>query len=186
MTGCYYSRYLDPLDKLHSADEIPRAMMIKHNYRQLSNRICLGSGSVIVQISQFSQRMAEAQHGKCTSISSIPFYCRKYKMCLRLSFLGEDIGRGTHFSLFFVIMKGDFDNSLKWPFTSKVTFKLINQRGGRDIIDTFQPDPMSSSFQKPKLDMNTASGCPRFAYHTELINSGFIVENRVFISIDCH
>ena len=30
-------------------------------------------------------------------------------------------------SLFFVVMKGEFDNTLQWPFTHKVTFKLINQ-----------------------------------------------------------
>ena len=65
-------------------------------------------------------------------------------------------------------MRGEFDNILQWPFTHKVTFKLINQAGGRDIVDTFQPDPMSSFFRKPKSEMNIPSGCPRFVSHTEL------------------
>ncbi len=140
-------------------------------------------GTMIWKIPQFSQRMADAQSGKYTSIFSLPFFSGRYgyKMCLRLYILGDGIGKNTHMSLFFVIMKGEFDNILKWPFTSKVTFKLINQKGNRDIIDTFQPDPMSSSFQKPKSDMNIASGCPRFVSHTELKNQGFIVEDTVFI-----
>ena len=140
-------------------------------------------GSMIWKIPQFSQRRADAQSGKYTSIFSLPFYSGRYgyKMCLRLYIMGDGIGKGTHLSLFFVVMRGEFDNILQWPFTHKVTFKLINQAGGRDIVDTFQPDPMSSSFRKPKSDMNIASGCPRFVSHTELERGGFIVDDTVFI-----
>ena len=140
-------------------------------------------GSMIWKIPQFSQRRADAQNGKYTSIFSLPFYSGRYgyKMCLRLYIMGDGIGKGTHLSLFFVVMRGEFDNILQWPFTHKVTFKLINQAGGRDIVDTFQPDPMSSSFRKPKSDMNIASGCPRFVSHTELEKDGFIVDDTVFI-----
>ncbi len=146
-------------------------------------------GQMIWKIPQFSQRMADAQSGKYTSIFSLPFHTERYgyKMCLRLYILGDGIGKNTHMSLFFVIMKGEFDNILSWPFTNKVTFKLINQTGGRDIIDSFKPDPMSSSFRKPKSDMNIASGCPRFVSHTELKSGSFIVEDTLFIkcTVDC-
>ena len=140
-------------------------------------------GSMIWKIPQFSQRKADAQNGKYTSIFSLPFYTGRYgyKMCLRLYIMGDGIGKGTHLSLFFVVMRGEFDNILQWPFTHKVTFKLINQAGGRDIVDTFQPDPMSSSFRKPKSDMNIASGCPRFVSHTELERGGFIVDDTIFV-----
>ena len=140
-------------------------------------------GSLMWNIPQFSQRRADAQNGKYTSIFSLPFYSGRYgyKMCLRLYIMGDGIGKGTHLSLFFVVMRGEFDNILQWPFTHKVTFKLINQAGGQDIVDTFQPDPMSSSFRKPKSDMNIASGCPRFVSHTELERGGFIVDDTVFI-----
>ena len=128
------------------------------------------NGSMIWKIPQFSQRKADAQNGKYTSIFSLPFYSGRYgyKMCLRLYIMGDGIGKGTHLSLFFVVMRGEFDNILQWPFTHKVTFKLINQAGGRDIVDTFQPDPMSTSFRKPKSDMNIASGCPRSVSYTHL------------------
>ena len=142
-------------------------------------------GTMVWKIPQFSQRMEDARTGKYTSIFSLPFYSSHYgyKMCLRLYILGDGIGKGTHMSLFFVVMKGEFDNILQWPFTQKVTFKLINQCGGRDIIDIFQPDPLSSSFQKPKSDMNVASGSPRFVSLNELMQGGFIVEDTVFIKV---
>jgi hypothetical protein len=161
-------------------DRLSRSLIENSNY----------DGTMIWKIPQFSQRKADAENGKYTSIFSLPFYTGRYgyKMCLHLYIMGDGIGKGTHLSLFFVVMRGEFDNILQWPFTHKVTFKLINQAGTRDIVDTFQPDPMSSSFRKPKSesDMNIASGCPRFVSHTELERGGFLVDDMIFIkcSID--
>ena len=140
-------------------------------------------GTMIWKIPQFSQRKADAENGRSTSLFSLPFYSGRYgyKMCLCLYIMGDGIGKGTHLSLFFVVMRGEFDNILQWPFTHKVTFKLINQAGGRDIVDTFQPDPMSNSFRKPISDTNISSGCPRFVSHTELERSGLVVEDTIFI-----
>ena len=140
-------------------------------------------GSMVWKIPQFSQRMDDATTGKYTSIFSLPFHSSRYgyKMCLHLYILGDGIGKGTHMSLFFVVMKGEFDNILHWPFTHKVTFKLINQCGGRDAVDVLQPDPLSPSFQKPKSDMNIASGCPRFVSMNELMQGGFVLGDTIFI-----
>ncbi len=169
--------------------KLEKAMRSKHaEFEDRDFRLSLiensnHDGNMIWKIPQFSQRMADAQTGRYTSIFSLPFYTGRYgyKMCLRLYILGDGIGKNTHMSLFFVVMKGEFDNILQWPFTHKVTFKLINQTGGKDIVDTFQPDPMSSSFRKPKSDMNIASGSLRFVSHSELKNGGFILEDTVFV-----
>lgn len=65
-------------------------------------------------------------------------------------------------SLFFVVMKGDYDALLPWPFRNKVTFMLLDQNNREHIIDAFRPDLTSASFQRPVNDMNIASGCPMF------------------------
>ena len=44
-----------------------------------------------------------------------------------------------------------------------VTLALINQDKQRDIVQSFRPEPSSSSFQRPRKEMNVASGCPMFA-----------------------
>lgn len=51
------------------------------------------------------------------------FYTNKYgyKMCLRIYLNGDGTGRGTHLSLFFVVMRGHSDALLKWPFNQKVS-----------------------------------------------------------------
>lgn len=55
------------------------------------------------------------------------FYTSKYgyKMCLRIYLNGDGTGRGTHLSLFFVVMRGHSDALLKWPFNQKVKLLLI-------------------------------------------------------------
>ena len=143
---------------------------------------------MIWKIPQFAQRMVDAQSGKYTSIFSLPFYTSRYgyKLCLRLYILGDGIGKGTHMSLFFVVMRGEFDTILQWPFTYKVTFCLLNHNGGKDIVDSFLPDPMSSSFKKPKTDMNVASGCPRFVSISDVKSGGFVADDSIFIKAKVH
>ena len=80
------------------------------------------NGMSLWKMPQFSQRMEDARSGKYTSIFSLPFYSSRYgyKMCLRLYILGDGIGKSTHMSLFFVVMKGEFDAILQWPFTQGI------------------------------------------------------------------
>ena len=50
------------------------------------------------------------------------FYTAKYgyKLCLRLYLNGDGTGKRTHLSLFIVIMRGEYDALLPWPFRNKV------------------------------------------------------------------
>ena len=151
----------------------------EHDFRLSLIESSNHDGTMVWKIPQFSQRKADAENGKYTSLFSPPFYAGRYgyKMCLRLSIMGDGTGKGTHLSLFIVVMRGEFDNVLQWPFTHKVTFKLINQAGGRHIVNAFQPDPMSPSFKKPKSDMNVASGYPQFVSLVELERGGFVLDD---------
>ncbi|CAF5046117.1 unnamed protein product [Rotaria sp. Silwood1] len=60
-------------------------------------------------------------------------------------------------------MRGDYDAILPFPFSYKVTFCLFNHTPQqRHIIDSFRPNTKSNSFQRPRSDMNIASGIPKF------------------------
>lgn len=80
-------------------------------------------------------------------------------------------------------MRGNYDALLTWPFRQKVTFKLIDQNGDQHIVDSFRPDPNSSSFQRPRSNMNIASGCPLFVPKSALQRGGYIRDDTVFIKI---
>jgi hypothetical protein len=107
----------------------------------------------------------DAQSERQTSIYSPPFYSSPtgYKMRARLYLHGDGNARRTHMSLFFVLMRGPNDAILKFPFNYKVTFCLYDQTPQlRHIIDSFRPDIKSNSFQRPRSEMNIASGIPKF------------------------
>uniref|UniRef100_H9GCC0 TNF receptor-associated factor n=1 Tax=Anolis carolinensis TaxID=28377 RepID=H9GCC0_ANOCA len=73
-------------------------------------------------ISDFTKKRQEAVAGRSPAIFSPAFYTGKYgyKMCLRIYLNGDGTGRGTHLSLFFVVMRGPCDALLRWPFNQKV------------------------------------------------------------------
>ena len=144
-------------------------------------------GMLLWKIDDFSRRKREAVDGITLSLYSTPFYTshQGYKMCARVYLNGDGMGKSTHLSFFFVIMKGPYDALLPWPFRQKVTLMLINQDAGhKNVIDSFRPDPDSNSFQRPiKRDMNIASGCPMFCRLDYLLTNGFIKEDCVFLGV---
>ncbi|CAF0790707.1 unnamed protein product [Rotaria sordida] len=145
-------------------------------------------GILIWKITNIQEKMIDAQSERQVSIYSPPFYSSLtgYKMCARLYLYGDGNARRTHISLFFVLMRGLHDSLLKFPFTHKVTFCLFDQTGEQQhIIDSFRPDPKSSSFQKPRCDMNIASGIPKFVSLDKIQqqNNRYIKENTMFIKV---
>jgi len=122
-------------------------------------------GTFLWKIPDIYKRRQEAMEGTTVSIYSPSFYTARtgYKMCMRAYLNGDGIGKGSHVSLFWVLMRGDFDDLLQWPLDSRVTIKILDQDGIKHISDTFVPNPTSSSFFKPKTEMNIATGFPRFA-----------------------
>ena len=48
-------------------------------------------------------------------------------MCLKVCANGYGDGKGTHVSVFAYLMRGEFDDLLKWPFRGHVTVAMLNQ-----------------------------------------------------------
>ncbi|KAJ7372383.1 hypothetical protein OS493_019833 [Desmophyllum pertusum] len=116
-------------------------------------------GQVLWKISDYARRRNDAVTGQQVSFYSPCFYTSRYgyKMCARLYLNGDGMGRGTHISMFFVVMRGQYDALLRWPFRQKVTFMLLDQDNVEHVSDAFRPDPSSSSFQRPRRETNIAS-----------------------------
>lgn len=143
-------------------------------------------GTLLWKIRDYSRRKQEAVTGKTLSLYSQPFHSSRfgYKMCARVYLNGDGMGKNTHMSLFFVIMRGDYDALLKWPFQQKVALMLIDQElGQRNLTDTFRPDSTSSSFKRPTSEMNIASGCPLFVAHTILETPAYLKDDTIFLKI---
>ncbi|XP_036117402.1 TNF receptor-associated factor 2 isoform X6 [Molossus molossus] len=141
-------------------------------------------GVFVWKISDFARKRQEAVAGRTPAIFSPAFYTSRYgyKMCLRVYLNGDGTGRGTHLSLFFVVMKGPNDALLRWPFNQKVTLMLLDQNNREHVIDAFRPDVTSSSFQRPVSDMNIASGCPLFCPVSKMeAKNSYVRDDAIFI-----
>ena len=142
------------------------------------------SGVFIWKIPEINRRFRDAQEKRTLSLYSPPFHTSPhgYRMCIRAYLNGDGSGKGTHISMFFVLMKSEHDNLLKWPFERPVTFELINQENrAQSISETFMPDKHSPSFQQPKSEMNVASGFPRFVPHIVLHDQKFTNGDAIYV-----
>ncbi|NXE19190.1 TRAF2 factor, partial [Ardeotis kori] len=142
-------------------------------------------GVFLWKITDVGRKLQDSVTGRTISLYSPAFYTAKYgyKVCLRVYLNGDGTGKGTHMSLFFVVMKGDYDALLPWPFRHKVTFMLLDQNNREHIIDAFRPDLTSASFQRPVNDMNVASGCPMFLPLSKLQSPkyAYVKEDTLFL-----
>ena len=148
---------------------------------QLQSSISYHDGVFLWRIPDIRRKKHEAVEGRVTSICSIPFYTGRngYKMCIRAYLNGDGVGYKTHLSLFFVLMKGEFDALLKWPFKEKVTLTLVEQNHRkRNIVQTFKPNIKRGH---PKSDINGGYNCPRFAELAVLDDHDFMKDDVVFI-----
>ena len=52
-----------------------------------------------------------------------------YKMCLGVYANGYSNVENSHVTVFVCMMKGDYDDQLKWPFRGDITIQILNQTG---------------------------------------------------------
>ena len=173
-------------EKVLEVERTLNVISVHHSELELQLQASLASthnGAFLWRIPEVRRRMRDAKIGRITSIYSPPFYTGRngYKMCIRAYLNGDGSGEGTHLSIFFVLMKGEYDPLLQWPFESKVSLILVDQDHMKHLVQTFKSNAQSSSFQKPKTDMNVASGCPEFADLSILDNTSYVKDDVMYI-----
>ena len=146
-------------------------------------------GVLLWKITNVAEKRNDAITGRQTSLYSADFYTSRhgYRMAVRIFLNGNGDGRGTHISAFFLIKRSDYDALLRWPFRQNVTIMLLDQRDEDHVISTFKFDPHSSSSQRPKEEVNIASGCPLFCALSQLERRAYIKEDVMFLKVivDC-
>ena len=139
------------------------------------------------RIDGFSEVLRKAKSGEETAKESSPFYRYGYKFKLRINPNGNGPGKNTHLSAFLIIMKGEYDASLTWPFHKKVTFTLIDQQENandrENIVWSFTSDSKRRSFERPIKEQNVGWGVHDFESHEKLQKRRYIVDDAIFIQV---
>lgn len=92
---------------------------------------------------------------------SKPFYSHPcgYKFCLEVKAAGTGSGAGTHVSVYVHLMRGSFDDKLKWPLAADVHFRLVDHLNSLHLDNkvTFAPDN-EASLRVTSSDVITGTG----------------------------
>ena len=143
-------------------------------------------GHILWKIDNFRKRRHQAITEPNSALHSAPCFTAEfgYKFCLQVYLDGDGSGRGTHISLFMVIMKSEYDNLLEWPFQKNVKFTLINQQNrSKDLTEKIIPNKESASFQKPKQQMNYRSGYSKFISLDRVGLEGFLKDDTLYFDV---
>lgn len=122
------------------------------------------------------------------------FYSHKYgyKMQLKVLPNGAGEGAGTHISLFVILVPGEFDELLTWPFCGIITVHLINQRrNGLNVAHSVSYTSIDNlGFrEKPLLDVDIGDrlgdGALKFIAHAELGEGAGLLARKEYLKNNC-
>ena len=132
-----------------------------------------------------------SEHKRVADIWESPeFYTRPdgYKLKLVVFANGYSTGTGTRVGASVYLKKGEYDDSLKWPFNSEITIRLLNWREDKGhvekTIDHYNA-PLQYRTRVTQGDTATAGwGEPDFISHSDLeynanYNTEYINNNKL-------
>ena len=117
---------------------------------------------------------------------SDPFYVGLYKCQGSIDWNYDHIGK---VGCFIHIMKGEFDDKLKWPFLYRVKFVLLNQHRNEDNhIWSFEITKLTlqkfpECFQRPTEIRNDGFGVTSFISNVEILTGKYCKEDSISLHI---
>ena len=117
---------------------------------------------------------------------SPPFHTHPqgYKLCLEVYANGYGDGKGTHVSIFVVLMRGEHDQHLQWPFTGDIIIELLNWREDKEHHKmTLLLDESDGFVQVTKGMYENNCGFDQFISHSSLPYNS--TTNTEYLQEDC-
>ena len=139
---------------------------LRHNIKALNQRVVKENQELRQNVKELQQNMEELLHKQQSmenevqqlvnypgfpidfhvkqtdeNLYSPAFYTHPhgYRMCVGVNPNGYGKANGTHISIFTHMMKGPFDDYLKWPFRGEITIQIVNQVGDHDHVEMIIP-----------------------------------------------
>ncbi|PFX16571.1 TNF receptor-associated factor 4 [Stylophora pistillata] len=167
---------------------------LKEAVKQLKLLSVKHTNSFLWRIDGFSEILKRAQTDKDENdICSDPFYTKigteSYGYKLKVEFYPNGFGNGknTHLSVSIIVMKGEYDVILPWPFAENVKLTLIDQQenpGQRQNKTKEFVGKDLKSFARPVTDENIGWGFDEFVSREELYARRFIVDDTLFLQVE--
>lgn len=152
--------------------------------RCISIQTHVGVFPVEFQLPQFSWHLKENRVWESPAFYS---HLEGYRLCLLVEPKGKGRGNESHVSVLVCLMKGEYDNHLRWPFLAEVTVQLRNQLADRHhasgVIKFTDMTPPTYSSQVLSGERGVEGwGIKKFIGHSDLSYKG--VTNRQYLKDD--
>ena len=145
------------------------------------------------RINDVEKLLSRAREKSSTVLESSPFYSANhgYKLKLYVYPNGDTTRKHNYLSVFLVLMEGEYDSLLPWPFHQRITFILVDQQEGTDekknIVMDFITDPsLSSDAKSAGKVVKPSIGFARFVSHKNLKTRRYIVNDSLLLQIEVH
>ena len=147
------------------------------------------TGEYMWKLDNFNKRLMEALSTQQSTSEALelftpPLYTSRfgYKLCAKIILNGG--ATQEHISFYIIIMRGDYDEALQWPFPHVINATLVNPRDStKSVAYTLIPNPELPNFRKPTKTLNPAIGFARFCSHDSLIVDDFVISDAIFLKI---
>ena len=132
-------------------------------------------------ISEFSKRKNFNNMYFSPSFTTSP---QGYKFSIKAMANGCKSGKGTNITISAIIMKGQHDDHLKWPFTGTIIIEILNWReDSRHHKQVFSIDPNDGLVRVNKGEYGRDFGFFKFISHANLSLDSFT--NTQYLNDDC-
>ena len=118
---------------------------------------------------------------------SPPFYTHLggYRMCLNVDANGWGTGKGTHVSVYVYLMRGEFDDLLKWPFRGEVTIQLKKNNPSHHQNCYFFNDDTPNKYvcKQTKERSDCGWGYHKYISHADLYAAGYLKDDKLVFCV---
>ena len=117
---------------------------------------------------------------------SPPFYTHLggYRMCLNVCANGDGKVKGTHVTVVVHLMRGEFDDLLKWPFRGEVTIQLKkNDPPHYQRILPLNDNTPDKCVCKPTEEKNNGWGFHEYISHADLYAGGYLKDDKLVFCV---
>ena len=109
-----------------------------------------------------------------------------YNLQLKVYANGIKEANNTHLSVYVIILKGDFDERLNWPFVGEITVTLLNQLEDENHIN----QTVDITLENNAL-VGNAWGFEEFVAHSELVyvpdkNTQYLMDDTLYFSVSAN
>ena len=147
----------------------------------------------IWKINNFTEILRQAKTREKIRIESAPFYTDRtesygYKLKVLVNSNGFRSAQNTHLSVFIVVMKGEYDAILPWPFEKTVKFTLIDQQEDQakreNVAKRLTSGNYPENFARPMTEENVSRGFAKFISHEKLHSRRYLVDDTLFLQVE--